>query len=50
VIRHKEDKGFGAEVTEVLFQRENEYFSFKKNIPKVIFGYIRGQGMGLEVR
>ena len=24
-----------------VFERKNEYFSFKKNIPKIILGWIR---------
>ena len=27
------------------FLRENEYFSFKKNIPKIIFGWVRSEMM-----
>ena len=49
-VGKKNEGCFGVEVTEVLFHRENEYLSFKKNIPKVIFGCIRGKGMSLEVR
>ena len=36
---NKNEGFFGAQVSELSFTEENEYFSFMKNIPWVILGF-----------
>ena len=49
IFRSKKNEGcFGAYVTEVLGREENEYFSFMKNIPNAILGFIREEMMILR--
>ena len=42
---NKNEGCFGAQVSELNFREENEYFSFMKNIPWVILGFFRERMM-----
>ena len=44
-VGKKNEGRFGAYVAEVIFREGNEYFSFMKNIPMAILGYIREEMM-----
>ena len=49
IFGSKKNEGcFGAQVSELNFREENEYFSFMKNIPWVIFGIFQRKNDELE--
>ena len=46
---NKNEGCFGAQASEVSCREENEYFSFMKNIPWVIFGIFQRKNDELEM-